>query len=98
MRRGQVFNGGSGNFCKRRGNSGESAPSNVLFCGLSRGGLSIVQQILRRRPIVLIFVPKYMGGLDVTPVQKATPVGGTVQIKQLIVVLDRVLCTRYFVL
>ena len=34
----------------------------------------------------------------VTPVQPATPVGGTVQIKQLIVVPDRVLCTRYFVL
>ena len=34
----------------------------------------------------------------ITPVQKATPVGGTVQIKQLIVVPDRVLCTRYFVL
>ena len=33
-----------------------------------------------------------------TPVQKATPVGGTVQIKQLIVVPDRVLCTRYLVL
>ena len=33
-----------------------------------------------------------------TPVQPATPVGGTVQIKQLIVVRDRVLCTRYFVL
>ena len=33
-----------------------------------------------------------------TPVQKATPVGGTVQIKQLIVVPDRVLCTRDFVL
>ena len=35
---------------------------------------------------------------DITPVQPATPVGGTVQIKQLIVVPDRVLCTRYFVL
>ena len=34
----------------------------------------------------------------ITPVQKATPVGGTVQIKQLIVVPDRVLCTRCFVL
>ena len=33
-----------------------------------------------------------------TPVQPVTPVGGTVQIKQLIVVQDRVLCTRYFVL
>ena len=33
-----------------------------------------------------------------TLVQKATPVGGTVQIKQLIVVPDPVLCTRYFVL
>ena len=33
-----------------------------------------------------------------TPVQPATPVDGTVQIKQLIVVPDRVLCTRYFVL
>ena len=33
-----------------------------------------------------------------TPVQPATPVGGTVQIKQLIVVPDRVLCTRYFIL
>ena len=32
------------------------------------------------------------------PVQPVTPVGGTVQIKQLIVVPDRVLCTRYFVL
>ena len=34
----------------------------------------------------------------VTRVQKATPVGGTVQIKQLIVVPDRVLSTRDFVL
>ena len=34
----------------------------------------------------------------VTRVQKATPVGGTVQIKQLIVVPDQVLCTRDFVL
>ena len=33
-----------------------------------------------------------------TLVQPVTPVGGTVQIKQLIVVPDRVLCTRYFVL
>ena len=32
------------------------------------------------------------------PVQPVTPVGDTVQIKQLIVVPDRVLCTRYFVL
>ena len=35
---------------------------------------------------------------NLTPEQPATPVGGTVQIKQLIVVPDRVLCTRYFVL
>ena len=32
----------------------------------------------------------------VTPVQPVTQVGGTVQIKQLIVVPDRVLCTSYF--
>ena len=36
--------------------------------------------------------------IQFTRVQKATPVGGTVQIKQLIVVPDRVLCTRDFVL
>ena len=33
-----------------------------------------------------------------TPVQPVTPVCATIQIKQLIVVPDRVLCTRYFVL
>ena len=37
-------------------------------------------------------------GFQGTPVQPAIPVGGTVQIKQLIFVPDRVLCTRYFVL
>ena len=46
------------------------------------------------------FVPNLPdgNGHSFTSVQKATPVGGTVQIKQLIVVPDRVLCTRYFVL
>ena len=39
-----------------------------------------------------------LSATQATPVQKATPVGGTVQIKQLIVVPDRVLCTKYFVL
>ena len=77
--------------------TGEQGLSDNLFCNnLSKLITYITDCYLCR--LYWSITDCYLFRLDITPVQPATPVGIIVQIKQLIVVPDRVLCTRYFVL